>query len=119
MGNNISNSGNGISNEMSNGNIIKENTITYCGNGIVVVGSVDNIIQENEILFSAHNGIHIAGIINPRGYPPGTYLSFDNLIKENCVFNSGNVDLFWDGSGPGNFWVDNEYGTSDPYPLLS
>ncbi len=114
LGNTISDGGNGISNEISNSNLIKDNTITQCGNGLNIVGSEDNIIQENKIFFSAGNGIHIWGIIDPPSFPPGLYISVNNMIKENHVFNSGNVDLYWDQGGPGNTWVKNEYETSDP-----
>jgi parallel beta-helix repeat protein len=118
LGNEISNGGDGISVEISNDNIIKENNISNCTeNGIFLLGSANNTIIENEITFSAWNGIHLRGVIDPRGYPPGLYISVNNLIKENTVFNSGDVDLYWDQGGPGNFWVENNYGNSDPSPL--
>jgi parallel beta-helix repeat protein len=118
LGNDISNGGDGVSVEISNDNIIKENKISNCGeNGIFLLGSANNTIIENEVTFSAWNGIHLRGVINPGGYPPGLYISVNNLIKENTVFNSGDVDLYWDQGGPGNFWVENTYGTSDPSPL--
>jgi parallel beta-helix repeat protein len=119
LSNEISNGGTGISNEISSGNIINDNKISYCGTGISVMGSENNIIKKNEVSFSTGYGIYLFGVFDPLGYPDGLYISANNLIKENHVFNSGNFDLYWDGGGPGNIWKKNDYVSSDPNPLPS
>jgi parallel beta-helix repeat protein len=37
-----------------------------------------------------------------------------NLVAWNVVKNSGVDDLYWDGTGTGNVWIGNVYGTSSP-----
>jgi parallel beta-helix repeat protein len=37
-----------------------------------------------------------------------------NLVAGNVVKNSGVDDLYWDGTGTGNVWIGNIFGTSSP-----
>jgi hypothetical protein len=38
-----------------------------------------------------------------------TWGSSNNSIVDNEVEDSGEYDLFWDGTGEGNIWKENEY----------
>jgi parallel beta-helix repeat protein len=40
-----------------------------------------------------------------------------NVVAGNVVKNSGVDDLYWDGTGTGNMWIGNVYGTSSPSGL--
>ena len=64
-----------------------------------------NVIEENEVKDNGKDGIRIED--------PST----GNTIRENEVSGSGTFDLY-DNSDPlANIWEDNEYETSDPYPM--
>ncbi len=64
-------------------------------------GASDNWVQGNEVSDSGRYGISVRVDAS------------DNLIRGNTVSGSGSYDLHWDGSGTGNSWKGNNYGTSN------
>ena len=98
----------------------------YCpgvaGAGILLAGAIDNIVRDNRVLQN-----HRAHAVL---FPPGGIVLVDssdagggtparNKIKSNSAFDNHPDDIFWDGTGSGNTFVDNLCGTSRPDGLCN
>jgi parallel beta-helix repeat protein len=80
--------------------IIKENIISHIRYaGILVSTSDNNNIRENNISNCGFYGINVR------------WGASNNLIKKNTIEGSGLYDLYWDGTGEGNIWNENEFDT--------
>ena len=109
----------------SSGNLIEENEVKDSGYaGIKLGSSDDNQVLENEVIGSTYEGILLFhgsdnNLVKENEVSDcdcGIVLKIDasnNDVLENEVKDSGSFDLFWDGSGAGNNWQDNEYETSN------
>jgi parallel beta-helix repeat protein len=89
-------------------NLVEDNEVSSSGtNGIVIQSSNSNSILDNDVSDSGANGISVLSS------------SSNNHVIDNEVENSGSFDLFWDVTGTGNCWKDNDYATSSPASLPS
>lgn len=101
------------------------------GIGILVLGADRTVIQNNIITGNTFVGIGVASslILIPLAHiPPGAFDGLEpnpdndqivaNYVKGNGTFSSvpflPAADLLWDGSGVGNCWMNNVFGTSVP-----
>jgi len=104
--------------------VVSENEVSDSGrHGILLtMGASDNRVEENEVSNSGMDGIAVHAASNHNvvegnevsdsgRHGISVWWSSYNLIKENEVEESIGYDLFWDGVGEGNVWVDNEYET--------
>ena len=57
---------------------------------------------------SAYHG----GILLAKAAPG--YVPHDNIVRDNVAFGNRPIDLFYDGTGSGNRWVNNSCDTSQP-----
>jgi parallel beta-helix repeat protein len=107
--------------------VVSQNTILGGGAaGIFVVGS-PGVVSGNTILESydgvwlnSTNNVQVTANVIKNSAQYGIALtngSSYNLIAYNVVKYSGAYDLYWDGTGTGNFWIGNEYQTSYPKRL--
>jgi parallel beta-helix repeat protein len=105
------------------------------GIGILVIGGSNSVAQFNIVSGNGYAGIVlISGLefVSLAGLPPSVYAGIDpnpehTQIVDNVVLGDGllfsyamlppGADLLWDGSGSGNHWVHNLFGTSDPIVL--
>jgi len=104
------------------------------GAGILVVGTdrtsvVDNVVTGNQFTGIAVGSTLLLGAL--AGLPPEAFADIEPnpdgaRIAGNTVTGNGGespipflpaVDLLWDGSGVGNCWHKNTFGTSVPDPL--
>lgn len=116
---------------------------TISGFGIILTNSRNNRIEENEIVSNGRMGIILQddanhnivseNTVSENGippYPPPPFGGPDegsgiviktnssyNTIEENQALNNDVWDLYLDGSGTGNLWIENDYGTSSPPDL--
>jgi parallel beta-helix repeat protein len=105
------------------------------GIGILIIGGSFSVVQSNIVTGNGYAGIVlISGLefVSLAGLPPSVYAGLDpnpehTQIAQNVVLGNGllfsyamlppGADLLWDGSGSGNHWVHNLFGTSDPSVL--
>jgi len=105
------------------------------GIGILIIGGNHSVAQFNVVTGNGYAGIVlISGLefVSLAGLPPSVYDGIDpnpehSLISGNVVLGNGllfcyamlppGADLLWDGSGSGNHWVHNLFGTSEPAVL--
>ncbi len=108
---------------------IKGNHVSDSGvYGITLSGAVDSEVSENTVTGSESDGIALYALFGDTARNEvnenevsgsGRYgISLrvgasDNDVAENEVSGSVTYDLHWDGSGSGNTWVENVYGTSN------
>ncbi len=82
------------------------------GVGIGIAGGNDNVVEGNTI--TGHDKYGIAIFPLPED-PQNTWIPVGNQIKNNTVSGSGEADLtITQGSGDGNCFAGNTFGTSDP-----
>jgi hypothetical protein len=97
----------------------------------------DNLVSHNTVTGNDSYGIAVANICLAQELPEEVCNALDiepnpdnNTIVHNRVTGNGSnpaptlppvfaVDLAWDGSGVGNCWAKNRFGTSFPDPLPS
>jgi parallel beta-helix repeat protein len=94
--------------------------------GVYVVGG-PAVVMGNVILGSYAgiwvdyaNGVRVTGNVIKNSIEYGVAVtdgSSNNLVAWNVVKGSGVDDLYWDGTGTGNVWIGNIYGTSSPSGL--
>lgn len=105
------------------------------GSGILVVGADRTVVEENTVTGNQFTGIALGSSLvlgALSGLPPEAFADIEpnpdnDRIAHNVVTGNGTVaspvpflpavDLLWDGSGTGNCWDDNRFGTSVPAPL--
>lgn len=105
------------------------------GTGILVMAADENLVKGNVVTGNDSYGIAVANICLAQELPTEVCESLDiepnpdnNRIVLNDVLGNGSnpapslppmfaVDLAWDGSGEGNCWSKNLFGTSFPDPL--
>jgi parallel beta-helix repeat protein len=105
------------------------------GIGILMIGGGHSVAAFNVVTGNGYAGIVlISGLefVSLAGLPPSVYAGIDpnpehTLIAGNVVQGNGllfsyavlppGADLLWDGSGFGNHWVLNLFGTSEPAVL--
>jgi parallel beta-helix repeat protein len=107
------------------------------GSGIIVVGPDRVTVDHNTVTGNESVGIALVSaniIVQLAGLPPDVFGAVDPnpdqaRIQFNTVLGNGTnpqpplslffpgVDLLWDGSGAGNCWWQNRYGTSFPAQL--
>jgi len=88
----------------------------FTGVGIGVIGGIENVIEDNEVTGSARYGI----VVTPAIDREATWTPAANRIENNRVSGSGLADLaLARGSGPGNCFVGNTAGTTDPPDLAA
>ena len=107
------------------------------GVGIAVVGGDHTVVRGNVVSGNAFAGIAVlsgndllAQVPGTPAYPPGVDPNANNtLVADNAVLGNGffsgpvpagfpsPADLIWTGSGTGNHWRDNLFGTSFPPTL--
>jgi parallel beta-helix repeat protein len=81
---------------------VSGNTILGSYSGVWIDYANHTMVIGNLIKNSAEYGIAV------------TDGSSYNVVAWNVVKNSGVDDLYWDGTGTGNVWIGNVYGTSSP-----
>jgi parallel beta-helix repeat protein len=107
------------------------------GTGILLMAVDDNLVRHNIVTGNDSYGIAVANICLAQELPEEVCAILDievnpdgNTIAQNRVIGNGSnpapslppvfaVDLAWDGSGEGNCWEKNRFGTSFPDPLPS
>jgi parallel beta-helix repeat protein len=107
------------------------------GTGILLMAVDDNLVRQNTVTGNDSYGIAVANICLAQELPEEVCAALDievnpdgNTIAQNRVIGNGSnpapslppvfaVDLAWDGSGEGNCWEKNRFGTSFPDPLPS
>jgi parallel beta-helix repeat protein len=104
--------------------VVSENTFLGGGAAAVYVVGGPAVVSGNTILGSyvgvwvdyANSTTVIGNLIkNSEEYGIAvTDGSSYNVVAWNVVKNSGVDDLYWDGTGTGNVWIGNVYGTSSP-----
>jgi hypothetical protein len=86
------------------------------GIGIALVGVHDTRVTNNEVSINRPSGPSpVSGGIVMLSPPeqPGV-IPKNNTIRDNMLHNNSPFDLFSDGSGTGNRFLDNECATSQP-----
>lgn len=107
------------------------------GTGILVMAADENLVSHNTVTGNDSYGIAVANICLAQELPEEVCNALDiepnpdnNTIVHNTVTGNGSnpapslppvfaVDLAWDGTGEGNCWAKNRFGTSFPDPLPS
>jgi parallel beta-helix repeat protein len=105
------------------------------GTGILLMATDDNLVKRNSVSGNDSYGIAVANICLAQELPAEVCAILDidpdpdgNRVVSNSVTGNGGspapslppvfaVDLAWDGSGDGNCWSKNVFGTSFPDPL--
>jgi hypothetical protein len=84
----------------------------YTGMGIAIAGGVGNRVEGNTVIDSAEYGIALYPTLQREGPP---WAPADNVIEGNDVTGSATADLAVStGSGPGNCFAGNTFGSSRP-----
>jgi parallel beta-helix repeat protein len=108
----------------ANNNLLESNTANGNGGGIqVMLGSNSNMVRNNVANGNAHDGftIYMSDNNSLTGNTGNSNGSFGFLVFGGSSFNTltGNVgrgnglfDAFDEGSGTGNVWVNNNFGTA-------
>jgi parallel beta-helix repeat protein len=106
------------------------------GSGILVVGTARTTVRDNTVTGNALVGVGVVSTLllaQLGGLPPSAITGIDpnpehTLVQGNTVTGNGTVtappplqaaDLAWDGTGKGNVWKNNTFGTSVPAMLPS
>jgi parallel beta-helix repeat protein len=122
-------------------NTCTDPTDTVCqvppGTGILLMAVDENTVKGNLVAGNDSYGIAVANICEAQELPEEVCAALDidpnpdnNSVIANLVLGNGNSpaptlppvfaqDLAWDGSGTGNCWSHNVFGTSFPDPLPS
>ncbi|RHX86291.1 right-handed parallel beta-helix repeat-containing protein [Leptospira stimsonii] len=80
------------------------------GNGILIAGGLSNIIRKNVVVDHQNNGIVILPNLDEK-----FWISHNNVVTDNIVYNSGRADLALVGPmSTGNCFSGNEYRTELP-----
>jgi len=104
------------------------------GSGILVVGTDRTTVSQNVVTGNAFTGIAVGSTLllgALAGLPPEAFADIEPnpdgaRITRNVATGNGaaspipflpGVDLLWDGSGTGNCWERNRFGSSYPAPL--
>jgi len=104
------------------------------GSGILVVGTDRTSVTANVVTGNHFTGIAVGSTLllgALAGLPPEAFADIEpnpdgaRIIGNNVTGNGGAspipflpaVDLLWDGSGTGNCWKGNTFGSSVPDPL--
>ena len=84
------------------------------GVGIALAGTRNALVVENNAVNNRPSGPSaFRGGISLFKAGPG-YVPRDNTVRGNAAFGNRPVDLFYDGTGSGNVWVNNACDTSQP-----
>jgi hypothetical protein len=108
------------------------------GTGVLVLAADDNVVEHNIVTGNDTYGIAVADFCVGQGIDPATCATLgiepssdDARVVFNRVQGNGTnpdprlispvfaVDLAWDGTGTGNCWSFNKFGTSFPQDLPS
>jgi parallel beta-helix repeat protein len=106
------------------------------GSGILVVGADRTTVTENLVTGNHFTGIAVGSTLllgTLAGLPPEAFADIEpnpdaaRIVRNTVTGNGGAspipglpaADLFWDGSGTGNCWSNNRYGSSYPDALPS
>jgi len=103
--NNITGNEFGMRLDFSDYSQIRENNASNNRYGIYLSGSDFNTIENNTVNKNTFYGI----ALTPRDKDP----SNDNLIKKNEVLDNALYDLYWNGTGTVNTFVENIYRTTN------
>ncbi len=105
------------------------------GTGILLLAADANTVTQNEITGNNSYGIGVASYCVTNPCPPDIDIDTDpdnNHVTSNTATGNGSApdpnilpppldifakDLAWDGTGDGNCWSSNTFGTSFPSPL--
>ncbi|ASV09318.1 plastocyanin [Leptospira interrogans serovar Canicola] len=80
------------------------------GNGILIAGGLSNVIRKNVVIEHQNNGIVILPNLDEN-----FWLSHNNVVQDNIVYNSGRADITLVGPmSTGNCFSGNEYRTELP-----
>ncbi|EMO60274.1 copper-binding protein, plastocyanin/azurin family [Leptospira borgpetersenii serovar Pomona str. 200901868] len=80
------------------------------GNGILIAGGISNIVRKNVIIDHENNGIVILPNLDEN-----FWISHNNVVRDNIVYNSGRADIALVGPmSTGNCFSGNEYRTELP-----
>ncbi len=93
-----------VSNSLRSTVVAKNDVRGGALDGIILIHST-GVVEKNEVLDSGQWGIALVSETS------------DTIVMKNEVRGSGLFDLYWDGTGTGNTWVKNEFGTADPADL--
>ncbi|KGE24466.1 right-handed parallel beta-helix repeat-containing protein [Leptospira borgpetersenii] len=80
------------------------------GNGILIAGGISNTVRKNVIIDHENNGIVILPNLDEN-----FWISHNNVVRDNIVYNSGRADIALVGPmSTGNCFYGNEYRTELP-----
>ncbi|EMJ61770.1 MULTISPECIES: right-handed parallel beta-helix repeat-containing protein [Leptospira] len=80
------------------------------GNGILIAGGISNTIRKNVVINHENNGIVILPNLDEN-----FWISHNNVVRDNIVYNSGRADIALVGPmSTGNCFSGNEYRTELP-----
>jgi nitrous oxidase accessory protein NosD len=107
-------------------NLVRANNKAGCGEedppsgiGIWLVGASNNEVSKNLVLGNRGGQAPLGGgivLVTAEPEEPGgePVAPSGNLIRKNVAFRNRPFDIFWDGTGVGNRFVDNRCATSQP-----
>jgi nitrous oxidase accessory protein NosD len=107
-------------------NVVRANNKAGCGEedppsgiGIWLVGASDNEVSKNLVLGNRGGQAPLGGgivLVTAEPEEPGgePVAPSGNTIRKNVAFRNQPFDIFWDGTGTGNRFVDNRCATSQP-----
>ena len=84
------------------------------GIGIALAGTKGALVAANNVVNNRPSGpsAYHGGILLAKAAPG--YVPRDNIVRDNVAFGNRPIDLFYDGTGSGNRWVNNSCDTSQP-----
>lgn len=97
---------------LSRGPIIEDNVVSRNGRDGMALTQIFGRVRDNRAFHNGRWGIALVRFDDtPGNIMPDTFHVSGNDARQN------GVDLYWDGTGVRNCWVDNKFGTSQPARL--
>jgi hypothetical protein len=92
------------------------------GAGVVLLGADHSLVADNEISGNTGSAPPFAGgvvVLSTAGVAPGGVDAMDNTVRDNEFRDNAPVDIFYDGKGSGNRFLENDCTTSVPPGLCT
>jgi hypothetical protein len=86
------------------------------GAGVVLLGADHSLVSDNEISGNTGSAPLAGGVLvlSTVGIAPGGVDAMDNTVRDNEFRNNAPVDIFYDGKGSGNQFLENDCTSSIP-----
>jgi hypothetical protein len=92
------------------------------GAGVVLLGADHTLVADNEISGNTGSAHSLAGgvlVLSDAALFPGGTDAMDNTVRDNEFRNNARADIFYDGKGSGNRFLENDCSTSVPPGLCT